>query len=55
MNINYKEMMERKAFLANPKHQCRESQRDEHDCSANNKKNKDYYGDPSLSHSINEH
>ena len=42
-------MVERKAFLANPKHQHCVSQRDEHDWCANNKKNGDYLGDPSLS------
>ena len=31
-------MVERKAFLANPKHQYRISQCVEHDCSANNKR-----------------
>ena len=55
MNINYKEMMETKTFLANPKHQYRESQREKHDCSANNKRKEDYYRDMSLSHSMNEH
>ena len=42
-------MVEKKAFLANPKHQYRVSQHGEHDCSANNKKNGDYYKYPSLS------
>ena len=32
-------MVERKAFLASPKHQYRVSQCREHDCSSNNKKN----------------
>ena len=41
-------MVETKAFLVNPKHQCRVSQYREHDCSANNKKNRDYYEYPSL-------
>ena len=36
-------MMERKAFPANPKHQYRISHRGEHDCSAYNKKNGDYF------------
>ena len=35
-------MVERKAFLANPKHEYRASQGGEHDCGANNKKNGDY-------------
>ena len=42
-------MIERKAFLANPKHQYHVSQWEDHDCSANNKKNDDYYGYPSFS------
>ena len=46
--------MERKAFLAKPKQQYCVSQRDEHDWSANDKKNRDY-GYPTLSHSMNEH
>ena len=36
-------MAKRKAFLAKPKHQYRVSQRGEHDYSAHNKKNGDYY------------
>ena len=47
-------MEEQKAFLANPKHQYRISQCGEHNCSANNKKNRDYYKYPSLSHLIDE-
>ena len=43
-------MVERKAFLANPKHQCHLSQCEEHDCSATNKNNRDYCKRPSLSH-----
>ena len=39
VNINYKENGERKSFLANPKHQYHVSLCEEHDCSANNKKN----------------
>ena len=35
--------MERKAFLAYPKHQYHVSQCGEHGCSANNKMNRDYY------------
>ena len=38
MNINYKEMMERKAFLKTPKHQFRVSQCRERDCSAQSQK-----------------
>ena len=47
-------MMEKKAFLGNPKHQYRVSQYREYDCSANNKKNGDYYEYPSLSHLMDE-
>ena len=32
MNFNHKEIVERKAFLANPKHQYCLSQYGEHDC-----------------------
>ena len=54
MNFNYKGMMDRKAFLAKPKHQHRVSQCGEHDCSAINKKNGDYYKYPSLYHFMDE-
>ena len=47
-------MVERKAFPANTKHQNHVSQCEEDDCSANNKKDGDYYGYPSLSHFTNE-
>ena len=43
-------MVERKAFIANLKRQYRVSECGEHDCGASNKKNKDYYKYPSLSH-----
>ena len=43
-------MMERKTLIANPKHQYRVSQCEEHNYNANNKKNEDYYEYPSLSH-----
>ena len=33
MKFNYKENGERKAFLANAKHQCHVSQCEKHDCS----------------------
>ena len=46
--------MERKAFLANLKHQYLASQWGEHDCSAHNEKNGDCYGYPSLSHFTSE-
>ena len=47
--------MERRAFLANPKHQYRESKHGEHDCSANNNENGDYYEYPSVSYFTDEH
>ena len=55
MNFGYKEIDGRKAFLPNPKHQYHVSQSGEHDCSANNKMERDYYKYPSLSHSANKH
>ena len=48
-------MVERKAFLANPKHQYRVSQHGENDYSAHNENNGDYNEFPSLSHYTNEH
>ena len=48
-------MVERKAFLANPKHQHSTSQCEEHDCGAHNKKNVDYYEYPCLTHFEDEH
>ena len=48
-------MVERKAFLANPKHQYHVSQREEHDCSTHNEKNGDYNEYPSLSDFTDEH
>ena len=48
-------MVERKAFVANPKHQNRVSQYGEHDCSANKFENGDYYEHPSLSHFTDKH
>ena len=42
-------MVGRKAFPANPNHQYHVSQNGEQDCSANNKRNGDYYEFPSLS------
>ena len=55
MNIIIRKMVERKAFLANPKHQDRVPQYGEHDYRAHNKKNRDYYRYPSLSHFTDEH
>ena len=48
-------MVEKKALLANPKHQHRVSQWGKHDCSANKKKNRDYYEYPSVTHLTDEH
>ena len=47
-------MVERKAFLANPKHEYRVSQCEEHDCSANNNKDGDYNEYSSLPHLTDE-
>ena len=47
-------MIERKAFLANPKYQYRVSQYREQNCSADNKRNGDYCEYPSLSHFMEE-
>ena len=47
-------MVERNAFLANQNHEYRVSQRDEHDCSAHNEKNGDYWEYPSLTHFTDE-
>ena len=49
-----RKMVERKAFLANPKHKYRVSYYAEHDCKASNKKNGDCYWYPSLSHFMEE-
>ena len=46
--------MDRKPFLSNPKHQYHLSQRVEHDYSARNKKNGDYYEYANLSHFMDE-
>ena len=54
MNFDYKENNGKKAFLANPKHQYRVSHYGEHDCNANNQKNRYCYGYPSLSHFMDE-
>ena len=43
MNFDYMENYGKKVFLRNPKHQYYVSQREEHDCSAHNKKNVGYY------------
>ena len=54
LNIKYKENGGKKGFLGNPKHQYHVSQRGEHDFSADNKKNGDYYEYPSLSQFLDE-
>ena len=46
--------MEKKVFLANPKHEYHISQCGEHGCSANNDKIGDYNAYPSLSHLMEE-
>ena len=46
-----RKMVEKKAFLEIPRHQYRVSQKGEHDCSANNQKNGDYYEYPCFSRS----
>ena len=43
-------MLETKPFLANSKHQHRVSKCGEHDCSAYNEKNVDYFEYPGLTH-----
>ena len=48
-------MVERKAFPAKPKHQYHVCQCGEHDCSDHDKKNRDYYEYPSLTHFTDEH
>ena len=48
-------MVERNAFTANLKHQYGASQYGEHDCSAHNKKNANYYDYPSLTHFTGKH
>ena len=48
-------MVERKAFLAKPKHQYLASQCAKHDYGAYNKKNGDYCEYPSLTHFTDEH
>ena len=47
-------MVEKKALIANPKHQYCVFQCGEHNYSANNKKNGDYYEYLSLSHFTDE-
>ena len=54
MNFDYKENSEKKTFPLNPKHQYDISLWGEHDCSAHNKKNVDYYEYPSFSHFMDE-
>ena len=49
-----RKMVKRKAFLAKSKHQYCASQRGEYDCSAHNKKYRDYFENPSLNHFMKE-
>ena len=48
-------MVERKAFLTNPKLQYRVTRGEEHDCRVHNKKNVDYFEYPCLSHFTDGH
>ena len=48
-------MVQRKAFLPNPMHQCCVSQCGENDCRAHNEKNGDYNEYPSFSYFTDEH
>ena len=50
-----RKMVERKAFLANLRHQYHVTSCGEHDCSAYNRRNGDYYEYRSLSHFMGEH
>ena len=54
MNFDYKENGGKQSFPANQKNQYHVSQRGDHDYSAHNKKNGDYYKYPSLTHFTNE-
>ena len=53
MNFDYKENGGKKGVSCKSK-ALRSVSQCEHDCSANNKKNGDYYEYPSLSHFVNE-
>ena len=55
MYFDYKPNGGKIAFLANPKRQYRVSQCAEHDCHANNKRNRDCYEYPSSSHFTDKH
>ena len=48
-------MVESKAFLGNPKHECHVPQSGGHDCSAYNKKNRECNEYLILSHFMDEH
>ena len=48
-------MVEKKAFLAIPKHQYHVSRYGERDCSAHREKNGDYNEHPSFTHFADEH
>ena len=54
MNFDYKEIGGKDAFPANLKHQYRVSHYGENDCIASNKKNRDCYRYPCLSHLTDE-
>ena len=53
--LTIRKMVEKKAFLANPKHQYHVSQQAGLDCNAHNKKNGVYYEYLSLSYFTDEH
>ena len=50
-----RKMVKRNAFPVNLEHQYRVFERGEHDCSAHNKKNIDYYEYPSMTHFLDKH
>ena len=54
MKLETKKNGGKKALATKPKHQYRVSQYREHDCHANNKRNKLCYRHPSLSHFMDE-
>ena len=55
MNINYKENGERKSFSCKSQASNHVPQCGEHDSSAHNENNGDFYDYPSLSHFTDEH
>ena len=55
MTLIKSKIVERNAFLVDPKHQYRVSECGEHDCSTQNEKNGDYNKYPSFYHFMDEH